>query len=149
MPEGEILLLAAPPESWVALVNDGVDAHNMADTGIADHYPVHLFITGGDQMCLGGLLGSIWGGWLHVTSLWVAEAFRGKGYGTRLLSTAEQYALSKGCFGSTLDTHNAEAKRLYQKLGYEVFGTIDDFPPGRAQYFLKKNLVPLMQGELS
>jgi RimJ/RimL family protein N-acetyltransferase len=142
MDEGEIILLDNPPESWIALVNDGVDAYNIADTGIAEHYPVHLFVKY-DQMCVGGLLGYIWGGWLHVTSLWVAEAFRGKGYGTGLLSNAEQYALGKGCFGSTLDTHNKAAKRLYEKLGYEVFGKIDGFPPGGAQFFLKKIFRPL------
>jgi len=26
---------------------------------------------------LGGLLGDLWGGWLHVTYLWVAEPARG------------------------------------------------------------------------
>jgi ribosomal protein S18 acetylase RimI-like enzyme len=136
----KIVSLQHPPESWVALVNDGVDKFNIADTGLSEHYPVHLFIKDTYGTCLGGLLGLIWGGWLHVTSLWITEDSRGKGHGTRLLRDAERYALEKGCFGATLDTHSAEAKRLYEKLGYEVIGKIDDFPPGRAKFFLKKIL---------
>lgn len=139
--EGEIVFAEHPPEDWVALVNDGVDLHNIAETGLSEHYPVHFFIQTNSGACIGGLIGSIWGGWLHITSLWVEATFRGRGYGTRLLHNAEQYALDKGCFGSTLDTHNADAKCLYEKHGYEVFGKIDDFPPGRAQFFLKKALL--------
>ena len=30
---------------------------------------------------------------------------------------------------------------FYQKLGYEIFGVLDDFPPGYQRLFLKKQFV--------
>ncbi len=70
---------------------------------------------------LGGLLGNIWGGWLHVTHLWVASPERRRGSGTRLLQAAERYAIERGCLAATLETHSYEARPFYEKLGYQVF----------------------------
>ena len=50
------------------------------------------------------------------------------------------YAASRGCFAATLDTHSFEALGFYQKRGYEVFGTLEDYPPGHTKYFLRKRL---------
>jgi hypothetical protein len=30
-----------------------------------------------------------------------------------------------------------EARPFCERLGYEVFGELDDFPPGHARYFMK------------
>jgi ribosomal protein S18 acetylase RimI-like enzyme len=128
------------PADWIELVGGGVDRHNVEDTGIAEWHRVQIFVRGDVGQCLGGLLGTIWGGWLHVESLWVAEAQRGQGFATKLLSEAERFAVQKGCVAATLDTHNADARRLYEKLGYEVFGVLDDYPPGRNKSFLRKRL---------
>ena len=89
---------------------------------------------------LGGLLGSLWGGWLHIRILWVDAAARGHGNGTRLLQAAETYAVERGCFAATLETHSFQARPFYEKCGYEVFGTLDDWPPGHAKFFLRKRL---------
>jgi hypothetical protein len=35
-----------------------------------------------------------------------------------------------------------QAMEAFQKAGYEVFGKLDDYPPGHSKYFLKKELVP-------
>jgi len=42
-------------------------------------------------------------------------------------------------FSGGLDTSFC-AVYLREKLGYEVFGTLDDFPPGHAKFFLRKRL---------
>jgi GNAT superfamily N-acetyltransferase len=91
---------------------------------------------------LGGLLGNIWGGWLHVTHLWVAAPARRHRNGTRLLQAAEQYAVERGCFAATLETASFEARPFYEKLGYEVFAALEDYPPGHTKYYLRKQLAP-------
>ena len=138
----EIIFDDNPPDSWRELVDAGVDEHNIAITGVAEWYPVQLFLRATDGRCLGGLLGTIWGGWLEVTSLSVAEELRGQGYGTALLSRAERYAVEKGCSSATLETHNLRARWLYEKLGYVAFATLEDYPPGHSKVYLRKQLSP-------
>ena len=45
---------------------------------------------------IGGILGQLWGGWLQVTFLWVAEAARGQGHGGRLVQAADLGPLGDG-----------------------------------------------------
>ena len=57
-----------------------------------------------------------------------------------LLRAAEDYAVERGCFASTLETHSYQARPFYEKCGYQVFGTLEDHPPGHAKYFMRKQL---------
>jgi GNAT superfamily N-acetyltransferase len=89
---------------------------------------------------MGGLLGEIWGGWLYISVLWVAEPARGRGHASRLLEAAEAYARRRGCIGIGLDTFSFQARPLYERHGYVVFGTQADYPPGHTRYFMEKRL---------
>ena len=117
-----------------------VDNHNIAATGQSAYYPANFILQSERGELLGGLLGQIWGQWLHVKTLWVAEPIRKQGHGSRLLVAAESYATERRCIGSTLDTHNLEACRFYQNRGYPIFGTLPEYPPGHAKFFLYKML---------
>ena len=88
----------------------------------------------------GGLIGHTRWQWLYVAKLWVAERARGQGVGTKLLTAAEEIARSRGCIGASLDTFEYQARPFYEKLGYELFGTLDGYPPGYRQFFLRKRL---------
>ncbi len=119
------------------LVN-GVDNYNIAATGEAAYYPVNFVLRSSQGEVAGGLVGQIWGKWLQVTNLWIAEPFRQQGYAAQLLDSAEVYARERDCVAATLETHNSQARRLYEKRGYVVFGTLADYPKGHAKYFLVK-----------
>ena len=122
-------------------IMNGVDHHNIAATGQADSFPVNLVLRGGSGDVLGGLLGEAWGKWLKITYLWVAEVARGKGFATRLLQQAEDYARSRGARWVVLETHSFQARPFYERHGYEVFGTLDDYPPGHSNFYMRKTLV--------
>jgi ribosomal protein S18 acetylase RimI-like enzyme len=85
-------------------------------------------------------MGSVWGGWLHIAWLWVDESVRGQDWGTRLMDLAEAYGRERGCHSATLDTHSFQARPFYEARGYEVFGTLDDYPKGHKKFFLRKKL---------
>jgi len=119
---------------------DGVDMHNVAATAMPDYAPVNFVLRGGRGDVLGGLLGQLWGAWLQVGTLWVAASARGKGHGAKLLSAAEDYARSRGAVGATLETYSFQARPFYERLGYEVCGQLDGYPPGHAKFFLRKSL---------
>lgn len=68
----------------------------------------------------------------YLYSLRVLEPFQGRGIGTRLILEAEAKAVDAGYKWAAIAVgkDNAKARRLYERLGYVVFG--DD--PGRWQY---------------
>jgi GNAT superfamily N-acetyltransferase len=119
---------------------NGLAYHNIALTGFRDWFPVNFVLRGERGDVLGGLLAELWGGWLQVNCLWVAEAARGAGNGTRLMQNAEAYARARGATGATLETYSFQARPFYERLGYTVCGELEGFPPGYTKLFLKKAL---------
>jgi GNAT superfamily N-acetyltransferase len=122
------------------LVRDRLALYNVAVTGRSDYWPVQFFLRDDQDEIFGGLLGSVWAGWLFVSSLWVDKPARGKGHATRMMDAAEALARERGCESVFLDTHSFQARPFYEKRGYEVFGTLDDYPEGHQRFFLKKKL---------
>ncbi|MGA7616218.1 MAG: GNAT family N-acetyltransferase [Thermoanaerobaculia bacterium] len=120
----------------------GLMRHNASRHGAPGLERVNLLVRDAQQKVLGGLLGRIWWQWLYVEKLWVGDELRGRGYGRELLSRAETYAREHGCIGVNLDTIDADALAFYRRNDYELWGVLDDFPPGKRQWFLKKRLDP-------
>jgi GNAT superfamily N-acetyltransferase len=124
------------------LVLENLGSYNIAVTGNEEYYPLSIFLRDENDEVLGGILGHIWGQWLYVSDLWLSKPFRRGGHGRKLLAAAEQYAKEKNCHNAWLTTHSFQARPFYEKLGYEAFAQLDEFPPGHKLYFLKKRLVP-------
>lgn len=115
-------------------------AHNIAHAGDAGSRPVAILLTNKSGARVGGLWGRFSYGWLFVEYLSVPEAHRGADHGTALMARAEKIAREQGCVGMWLDTFSFQARGFYEKLGFTVFGQIDDFPPGHQRFFLQKRL---------
>jgi len=90
----------------------------------------------------GSVAGGFWGctvfQWLHVQMLFVPEKLRGLGVGSALMAAAEAAARDRGCRGIHLDTFSFQAAPFYRKLGFSLFGVLEDFPPGYSRLFLRK-----------
>jgi GNAT superfamily N-acetyltransferase len=108
------------------IVQTIVDNHNVAITGQAEWYPVAFFLKNQNGEVLGGLLGDIWAAWLHIITLAVAAPVRGHGFGKELMMRAELYAVERGCTDAFLDTFSFQARPFYEKLGYRVFGMLEN-----------------------
>ncbi len=122
------------------LVRDRLDLYNVAATGVSAYYPVNFFVKNARGETMGGLLGGVWGGWMHIFILWIDEAVRGQDWGTKLMDQAEAYARERGAHSATLDTHSFQARPFYESRGYEVFGTLDSYPDEHKKFFLRKKL---------
>jgi ribosomal protein S18 acetylase RimI-like enzyme len=59
-----------------------------------------------------------------------------------MLHQAEREAIARSCRGAWLDTYSFQARGFYERLGYTVFGILNDYPPGQYRVFLHKELVP-------
>jgi len=90
---------------------------------------------------IGGLYAYSFYDWLYIDVLIVPETLRGRGFGTELMRRVEAQAVAQGCGGIWLNTFSFQARGFYEKLGYEVFGALDDHPRGAQRYFMRKRLV--------
>ena len=123
-----------------ARVVRGLLAFNEARIGPADERPVKFVARDSGGAVVGGILGHTRWRWMYIAKLWVDEIARGQGLGTRLMEAAEDLARSRGCTDVSLDTFDYQARPFYAKLGYELFGTLEGYPPGSRQYYLRKRL---------
>lgn len=122
-----------------ATIVQGLLAFNEGWLGPAEDRPVR-FVARDDAGVVGGLLGHTRWKWLYIAKLWVDERARGHDIGTKLLAAAEDLGRSRGCTDAFLDTFEYQARPFYEKLGYQLFGTLDGYPPGYRQFFLRKHL---------
>lgn len=90
---------------------------------------------------LGGLIGVRKGDWLNIDFLWVSDAVRGSGVGSQLIKTAEDEARRKGCKHALVDTASFQARPFYEKQGYQLQMSLQDYPyPGMQRHYLAKAL---------
>jgi len=125
----------------LATVERGLTDHAL-QSGIEprNHTPLVIMLRHTNGATVGGLIGDTVWGWLQIKQLWIAQEFRRRGLGRELLLLAEGEAAKRGCHHAMLDTFDFQALSLYERLGYEVFGRLDDFPRGHSRFFLAKKL---------
>lgn len=94
-----------------------------------------------EGVLLGGLIASCKANWLDIHYLWVDESRRGARLGAEIMSRAEQAARQAGCQQALVDTMSFQALGFYQKQGYRLKMTLDDFPvEGQQRHYLIKTL---------
>ena len=128
----------------IQVLSEGIMEYNRSQVGGRQKAPLTFFLRDGEGRIVGGVHGnySSTSGWLYVSVLWVAEGLRGGGYGSRLLQSIEGEAVERGCANAYLDTFSFQAPEFYKRLGYVVFGELEDFPEGHSRIFLRKRLKP-------
>ena len=139
---GEIRLSSevdARPED-IAAIENAIDEFNMRYTGDRNYRPVRIFLRDEANTLCGGIMADLWGGWMHITYLWIEEALRGRDYGTRLIEAAEDEARTHGCHHAHVETFSFQAPSFYERLGYQVIATLDDYPAGEQHFILTKRL---------
>lgn len=119
---------------------DGLHRYNASQISDAACPTLTIFLRDEEDNIFGGLLGETYWGWLNVEFMWIEDAFRRQGYGEKLLAAAEGEAIKRGCRAVYLDTFSFQALEFYEKCGYEVFGTLEEFPPGHRRFFMRKSL---------
>ena len=95
-----------------------------------------------DAEIVAGLFAFTHWNWLEIRHLWVAEALRGNGLGRQLMFSAEREARNRGCDHAHVDTFSFQAVPFYERLGYSVFGRLEDYPAGHTRVFLQKRNLP-------
>ena len=116
-------------------------SHFNAENGYPpDRQTIAVTLANEDGQIVGGLWGKTVYDWLFVEFLVVPASLRGRNLGSRLMITAEQIAVERGCVGAWLTTFTFQAQGFYEKLGYEVFGALEKSPGENVRLFLRKHL---------
>ncbi len=79
-------------------------------------------------------------GILYVSTVYVEETYRRKGYGRRLIEEMERRAKALGANTIRLDTFSWQGREFYQAMGYEQVGYYENQEDGYAEYFFMKRI---------
>jgi GNAT superfamily N-acetyltransferase len=139
----ELVITETPDADMRKAILDPLVAYNDRHFVEPDaHRPLAIPIRDSSgQAVIGGLWGESWYRWLFINLLIVPESMRGIGIGKAMMKLAEEEAIRRDCIGIWLDTFSFQARPFYEQLGFELFGTIEDFPPGHSRHFLRKVLL--------
>jgi len=129
------------PGTFQALVQL-LDASSRSLIGPAQPRLLVIPIHDDNGVVAGGFWGATMFEWLHVGLLFVPESLRSQGVGSALMAAAEAEARKRGCRGAHVDTFSFQAAPFYRKLGYTLFGTLEDYPPGHCQLYFCKRFEP-------
>lgn len=135
-----IALTDTPAPSDIRALHDSLKAFNVPRSQAYDARDLALFARRSDDTLAGGLTGLTNWDWLYVDYLWVADDQRSSGLGGDLMARAEAEAVARGCKWSRLYTYDFQAPGFYERLGYTVWGVLEDYPPGHRQIWYRKAL---------
>ena len=116
--------------------------YNESKAGPGHGRPIVVLLQSSTKDIVGGLWGATGFGWLSTQLLVVPADMRGHGIGTKIMQCAEQEATTRGCHGAWLDTFEFQARAFYERMGYECFGELANYPSGFSRFFMKKALPP-------
>lgn len=140
-PPADLMVESEPTPRDVRFLREGLYEYNVRATGISDGNFLSLFARAPDGSPVAGIFGWTWGGTCYIRYLFVSENMRGQGQGTRLMRAVETEAKSRGCRQIVLETHDFQAPRFYQKLGFTIVGRVDNYPQDHQFLMLVKQLV--------
>ena len=137
----DIVLTDAPDPAAHRVLIEGIVQFNRTQTGAEAPRPLLVLLKHPDTgEVLGGLSARTGLEWLYIELLYIPNDLRGAGLGAELMRRAETEAAQRGCSGVWVDTYSFQARGFYEKLGYKVFGILEDYPPGQSRIFLQKRL---------
>lgn len=77
---------------------------------------------------------------LYVSTLYVDEKYRRKGYGRLLINEMEKRAKAIGANTVRLDTFSWQGKEFYKAMGYSQVGFYKNQDDGYEEYFFMKRI---------
>jgi ribosomal protein S18 acetylase RimI-like enzyme len=140
-PDADLMVETDPRPEDVRFLREHLNEFNAAATGITDGNFLALFKRAADGSAVAGVFGWTWGETCYLRYLFVSQNMRGQGHGTRLMRAVETEAKCRGCQQIVLETHDFQAPRFYQKLGFTIIGRVENYPRGHQFLMLVKQLV--------
>lgn len=135
--------MMAGSEPWLTLRRDAATSLKILTDPTREVYVATV-----DDEITGFILLNMRGAFVgYIQILCVAPQWRGQGIGSRLIAFAEQRIFSETpnvfiCVSS----FNPNARRLYERLGYELVGLLKDYlVSGYDEILLRKTIAPVLE----
>jgi GNAT superfamily N-acetyltransferase len=136
----ELVVEDAPSAADVALLEERVAAAAIAASGFGEEQEFALFARDADGRIVAGVSATVWGGYCELQAMWVHKSLRGRGLARSLIAGAEAEAGRRGCALVIFHAYDLLTRGLYEYLGYETVGVIENCPAGSAARWYRKVL---------
>ncbi|OGM59575.1 hypothetical protein A3A75_05885 [Candidatus Woesebacteria bacterium RIFCSPLOWO2_01_FULL_39_10] len=129
-----------PREEDFKVLSEGLLAHHAKNGHPRKSEKYSIFLKSTNGKVLGGVIVTfLWNG-MEVNSLWVDDSISRQGWGRKLMTAVEEEAVKRGCTIAYINTFSYQAPGFYEKLGYKLYGKLEDFPEGSAKNHFSKRL---------
>lgn len=129
----------APDPADLAFLEERLAEAAVSAAGVGDEQEIAVLVRD-DGRIVAGASGAIWGGGCQLHVVWVDESLRRLGLARALMAEVEREARQRGCrlvMGLTYDVLTGD---LYDRLGYQTVGVIEDCPAGTTTRWYRKDL---------
>ena len=139
--------MMAESEPWITLKRNYEDSLEIISDPSRE-----VYLALGDDEILGFVIIEMEGAFVgYIKSIYTAPKWRGKGIGSQLMSYVESriFREAPNVF-ICVSGFNEGARRLYERLGYEVVGELKDYiVAGESEILMRKTIAPLSEFELN
>lgn len=135
----DIIFCDNPTSIEKDFITKGLNEHSVEHTGFVKK-SLSFLMKDGSDMPIAGLMATTMGCHINIKLLYVDPDHRGKGYAKKLMSAAENYAISNDFIKCFVDTLSYQAPEFYEKLGYQEITRIEKFYPNHDRIFYTKTL---------
>ncbi|MBI3677213.1 MAG: GNAT family N-acetyltransferase [Proteobacteria bacterium] len=134
------LALEQPHEATTAALRNGLHEFNMAAMPGSSWNEIVVTLREDNGALRGGVIARVTGESCYIDTVWIDDAARGNGLGTKMVRMAEEEIRRAGARGAWLYTLSVQAKPFYEKLGYAEFAELKW--PGSVvlRHFMRKDL---------
>jgi len=136
----DLVVEDSPAAADMALLEEHVAAAARAAAGLGEEQEFGIFARRDDGRVVAGISAIVWGGYCELQAMWVEESLRNRGLAHALIAGAETEARRRGCALVVFHAYDLLARGLYERLGYETVGVIENCPAGSAARWYRKAL---------
>ena len=136
----EIEFVNEPSQDLVDFFDKKIEEFNLARWEVKTKEKYAFKVHNDQGEIVAGAAGWSFGYWLFLANLWVSEELRGQKMGLKILKEIEELGAKRGCKYVMLDTLNFQARPFYEKYGYEVKWTQENYPKEGCKYYMVKEL---------
>jgi len=132
-----------PSDEVKEIIFSGLLEHAALETGLPAaelRSTPFAFVVRIDDVIRAGLIGTIFYQAVLIDTLWVDAELRKQGAGRALLRKAEEFAKSKGCTTSFLNTLSPSNISFYEKSGYVFEFARTKYLGGFTMHYFRKTL---------
>ena len=140
----KIELAVSPDDADLKIINEGIKSYNQEylpgevvfepDTRFA------VFAKNSEGKVVGGIRANAFWNYCILELVWISKDARGLGVGRQLLAKMESHCRDLGCEYIRTETVSFQARPFYEKMGFRVFGELEDYPKGHTTYCVVKKL---------